>query len=154
MLPIVIKFTPSELGRVVFEAEVMTSDRLTLDTVSFKLDTGSDFTTLSCKDLAILGYTEEILKTCNVYGYASTAGGDVAMQYIDNVSIKFGDRELQGCRIFFALGTKLSSLFGSDILKYFTYTVDNDSYELRMSAKKKTVVPKAGEPQIHVYSLD
>jgi len=154
MLPIVITFMPSVLGRVVFEAEVLTADRLTLDTVTFKLDTGSDFTTLSCKALASLGYTDEILSTCSIYGTATTGGGNVLLQYIDNVSIKFGDREIQGCRVFFALGTKLSSLFGSDILKHFTYTVDNELCEFRMSATKRVVTTQAGDPQIQIYSLD
>ena len=56
MLPIVIDFTSSNLGRVEFDADVMTGDRKSLRSVEFKLDSGSDFTTLSCDDLEMLGY--------------------------------------------------------------------------------------------------
>ena len=72
-----------------------------MDTITFKLDTGSDFTTLSYDDLKLLGYEDEYLHKCAVYEtIASSAGGTIELQYLDNISIKFGERELQGCRIF------------------------------------------------------
>ena len=154
MEPIVINFTPNATGRIIFHAEVMTADRLSLDTVSFKLDTGSDFTTLSYDDLTLLGYTEDSLRTCNIHGKATSAAGYVDLRYIDNVSLKFGDREIQGCRIYFALGSRLNSLFGSDILRYFNYSVNYDTGEfiLREAA---TVPPRLyGETQLYIYSLD
>ena len=107
MVPIIIDFTPGNLGRVVFAVKVMTGDRKSLKTVIFKLDSGSDFTTHNCDDLENLGYTQEFLKSCPFHSTrASTASGGsvLPLQYIANVSIVFGDRELQGCRIYFAIG--------------------------------------------------
>ena len=54
MHPIIIPFSPSSLGRVEFSAQVMTGDRKTFGEVEFKLDSGSDFTTLSCDNLDVL----------------------------------------------------------------------------------------------------
>ncbi|MCL2087830.1 MAG: retroviral-like aspartic protease family protein, partial [Oscillospiraceae bacterium] len=122
MVPIIIPFTPNSLGRVEFNAKMMTGDRKSLGDIRFKYDSGSDFTTINCDDLDRLGYTQEYLKSCPHHsGGATLATGEnkTPLQYITNVSIKFGDRELQHCRVFFALGTSLRSLFGSDILKYF-----------------------------------
>ena len=97
-------------GRVIFSARIITGDYKSFKRVYFKLDSGSDFTTISCDDLKNLGYTLDFLEKCPFHGTtALSAFGDsqIQMQYILNVSIKFGDRELQGCRIFFALNTNL-----------------------------------------------
>lgn len=154
MESIVITFSPQVTGRIEFGVEVMTADRLSFRTVEFKLDTGSDFTTLSCDDLLLLGYTDAFLQTCNIYGKASSAAGDLDLRYIDNISIKFRDREIQGCRIFFALRSHLRSLFGSDILRYFNYSVNNDIGELKMSMAAKIPKLTHGEPPLHIYSLN
>ncbi|MCL1819139.1 MAG: retroviral-like aspartic protease family protein [Oscillospiraceae bacterium] len=132
----------------------MTGDKKSFDTVRFKLDSGSDFTTLSCDDLDNLGYSDECLQSCKIHGKAYTAtSGEVVLQYIENVSIKFGDRELQGCRIFFALGSGMRSLFGSDILKYFNREIDYDKGELRL--KRTANPPKLvqDETPIQIYSV-
>ena len=157
MVPIIIDFTPGNLGRVVFAVKVMTSDRKSLRSVMFKLDSGSDFTTLSVRALAQLGYTNEFLRTCPFHSLrASTASGGsvLPLQYISNVSIVFGDRELQGCRIYFALGTTLRSLFGSDILKYFNREIDYDSGELRLTERINMPQLSQGEAPIQIYSVE
>jgi predicted aspartyl protease len=156
MQPIIIGFRPSGLGRVEFSADVLTGDMKTLGSVLFKLDSGSDFTTISCKDLEELGYPQEFLQNCPVYGSdASTATEELRLQlrYIAGVSIKFGDRELQGCRIYFALGTELRSLFGSDIMKYFNWEVNYDENKLRLT--QRTALPQmaADEKPIQIYTL-
>ena len=156
MLPIVIDFTSSNLGRVEFDADVMTGDRKSLRSVEFKLDSGSDFTTLSCDDLEMLGYGMEYLKSCPYHNtHASTASEDLVLplQYITDVSIKFGERELQGCRIFFALGTNLRSLFGSDILKYFNREINYDYNELRLTELKSKPILSPSEKPIQIYTL-
>jgi hypothetical protein len=156
MEAIVIGFKPSGLGRVAFPAMVSTGDRKSLGDVSFKLDTGSDFTTLSCEYLEKLGYTDEYLKSRPFHeNKASTATDEreLELRYIEHVSIKFGDRELQGCRIFFALGTTLHSLFGCDILKYFNREVDYDNCKLRLTERVSTPEPATGEKPIQIYAL-
>ena len=157
MQPIVIPFTSGNLGRVGFDAYVMAGDRKTLGKVRFKLDSGSDFTTLSCTALKVLGYTEGFLKSCPFYETkASTASDEfnLPLRYIPNISIKFGDRELQGCRVFFALGTKLRSLFGNDILKYFNREINYDAGEMRLSGRKSSPQLSDGEVPVRIYSLD
>ena len=157
MQPIIIPFTPNNLGRVIFEAQVMTGDRKSFNDVEFKLDSGSDFTTISCDDLTVLGYEWEYLKSCPHHNtQASTASEDLVLplQYINNVSIKFDDRELQGCRVFFALGTKLRSLFGSDILKFFNREIDYDTGELRLIELKSKPILSEGENPIQIYLIE
>jgi hypothetical protein len=157
---ITIDFFSTALGRIDFEADVMTYDKLSFKSVAFKLDSGSDFTTLSCDDLILLGYEEDYLKTCKFHiNTADPAFGTSApIQYIENISLKFGDRELQGCRVFFVLNSGLRSLLGSDILKYFNYEVDyeahQDSGELRLIERKVSPVLAEGETRIHIYSLE
>ena len=155
MEPIVIPFTPNNLGRVNIKISVMTGDRKSLKSVNFKLDSGSDFTTLSCDDLEKLGYLREFLQNCPHYGAASTASNDfdLPLQYITNISLKFGNRELQGCKIFFALDTRLRSLIGSDILKYFNREINYDKGELRLKKTAGKPCLSAGEEPIQIYNL-
>ena len=157
MAAIIIKFTTDNLGRVVFAANVMTSDRKSLESVIFKLDSGSDFTTINNDDLEYLGYTKAFLKSCPFHSTrASTASGGsvLPLQYISNVSIMFGDRELQGCRLYFALGTNLRNLFGSDILKYFNREIDYDKGELRLTERINKPQLSPGEVPIQIYSVE
>ena len=156
MSPIVIPFNPSKLGRVRFFADVSTGNRKSLKSIQFKLDTGSDFTTLSCKDLGILGYTREFLESRPFHENDAVFGDNVTtspIRYIRDVSIKFDDRELQGCRIFFALDTELQSFFGSDLLKYFNIEINNDAHELRLTTCVNKPSLASGETPIHIYSL-
>jgi hypothetical protein len=157
MQSIIIPFTSNELGRVEFYAHVMTGNRKSLKKVDFKLDSGSDFTTISCRDLIRLGYSQEYLESCPFHETGATLAADdhkTTLQYIPNVSIKFGDRELQQCRVFFALGTKLRSLFGSDILKYFNREIDYDTGVLTLKERKNKPKLATGEVQIQIYSLE
>ena len=154
MIPITINFTPMGLGRIEFETKVMTADRMSLRSVMFKLDTASDFTTLSLDDLYSLGYKPEQLRKCKIFeGSASTGGGDLELRYIENVSIKFEDREIQNTRVFFAPKTKLRSLFGCDILKYFNFSVDYDNGTLTLSQAAKAPKLSPGETPIQIYEL-
>jgi len=157
MVPITISFTPNNLGRIVFLAQMMTGDRKNLNDVLFKLDTGSDFTTISCDDLDRLGYSPEYLKSCPRHEVRASLASDelrVPLQYIPNVSIKFGERELQHCRIFFALGTKLRSLFGTDILKYFKMEICYDIGEFKLTKREEKPLLSTGETPIQIYSIE
>jgi hypothetical protein len=156
MQPISVPFTPSGLGRVEFTAGVSTADRKSFYSVNFKLDSGSDFTTISCNDLIKLGYTQDFLQNCPLYANeASTATEELKLQlrYITDVSLKFGDRELQGCRIFFAPDTELRSLFGSDVLKYFNWEVNYDESKLKLTQRASVPALTLGEKPIQIYNL-
>ena len=101
MEPIVIPFVSNNLGRVDFTADVMKSDYKSFGSVLFKLDSGSDFTTIDCADLDELGYTQDFLESRPFHpSSVSTASSEIRLQYITNVSVKFGNREIQGCRVF------------------------------------------------------
>jgi len=157
MPPIIIPFTPNYLGRVIFNADVITGDLKSFDRVVFKLDSGSDFTTIEFAVLLSLGYTREFLKNCPSHDEViSTAYQDnkKPLQYISNISIKFEDRELQGCRIFFALDSNLKSLFGSDILKYFNWGVNYDEGIFHLNERKNAPLLQENEHPIHIYSLE
>jgi hypothetical protein len=157
MQPIIINFETSGLGRVGFSADVSTANGKSFDDVDFKLDSGSDFTTISRDDLFDLGYTLEFLQSCPIYeGGASTASEGLKLQlrYITDVSIKFGDREIKGCRIYFSLDTNLRNLFGCDILKYFNREIDYDKGELRLMQRAAMPQLIVGETPLHIYTLD
>jgi len=152
----VIPFDRNNLGRIEFDLDVITGDYKTLGPVEFKLDSGSDFTTISCDDLETLGYTRDFLESCPFHQLkASTASDEynLPLQFITNVSIKIGNRELQGCRVFFAIDTKLRSLFGSDILKYFNWEVNYDKGELQLTELLSKPLLSEGETPVHIYSL-
>ena len=156
MQRIIVPFSSDGLGRVEFPAFISTGNRLSLEAVRFKLDSGSDFTTLSYDDLLDLGYTHKFLQGCPHHSnLVSTASENLnlRLQYISDISIKFGDRELQGCRIFFALGTKLRNLFGNDIMKYFNREIDYDAGELRLTQRMTAPELSAGEKLIQIYTL-
>jgi hypothetical protein len=156
MQPITVSFQPNSLGRVIFSAEVMTGDCKSFDSIEFKLDSGSDFTTLSCEDLNDLGYSEEFLQSQpfrETLASAASTELTLHLQYIDSVSIKLGDRELQNCRIFFALGTKLRSLFGSDILKYFNREIDYDAGKFKLTQRATAPELAVGENALQIYEL-
>lgn len=61
---------------------------------------------------------------------------------------------------FLALGTDLRSLFGSDILKYFNYSVNfdvngiGDTGEFQISQALRVPRLSKGEKQIQIYSID
>ena len=147
-----IPFEYNSLGRVDFAVDVMTSDLKSFDAVRFKLDSGSDFTTISCEDLDNLGYTREFLEKCSLHHLSAiTASGNIRLQYIKNISIKFGEREIQNCRIFFALDSQLRSLFGSDILKYFNWGVNYDKKLLQLNKAETVPALSEGEVPLQIY---
>ena len=77
MEPITIQILSGNLGRVIFNADIMTSDKKSFGDIRFKLDSGSDFTTINCDDLYDLGYTNEFLHSCPFHTIkASTASDD------------------------------------------------------------------------------
>ena len=102
--PIIIPFEHSDLGRVEFFLQVQTGDGLSLDDVAFKLDSGSDFTTLSCEDLKNLGYTQEFLQACpfhHVSASAASADIEFRLQYLESIAIKFGEHDIERLPDFF-----------------------------------------------------
>ena len=152
---IIIPFEFNSLGRVDFFADVMTSDYKSFDSVRFKLDSGSDFTTIDSQDLYNLGYTRQFLEGCPFHHLSvTTASNDIRLQYIKNVSIKFSEREIQNCRIFFALDSQLRSLFGSDILKYFNWGVNYDKKVLQLDKTENVPALSEGEEPLHVYTIE
>ncbi|MCL2086845.1 MAG: retropepsin-like domain-containing protein [Oscillospiraceae bacterium] len=174
MTPIKINFETDERGRVDFEADVTTFDSKSLRPIKFKLDTASDFTTLSDEALERLGYTEELLlNECNdITHKAITGAGEIPLRHIDNVSIKFGDREIQHARVFFMLKKdldikirqaidkgeikqpKLNTLLGSDLMKHFNFTVNYDDLELTLWKTTRTPKLSQGEKPIQIYSVE
>ena len=155
MAAIIIPFEFNSLGRVDFIADVVTSDFKSFKGVRFKLDSGSDFTTIDSKDLYNLGYTRGFLENCPFHHLsASTASSNIRLQYIKNVSIKFIEREIQNCRIFFALDSQLRSLFGSDILKYFNWSVDYDKKILQLNKTENVPTLSEGEESLQIYTIE
>jgi len=153
---IVVPFEFASLGRVEINLEIMTGDRKSFERVKFKLDSGSDFTLIKTDDLLRLGYTKVFLESCPLHENPArtVSASRLDLRFITGVSIKFGDRELQGCRIFFSLDKHTSNLIGCDILKYFNWSVDYDKGELAMVERKIKPKLSIGEKKIHIYTLD
>jgi len=155
--PVIIHFQASSLGRIEFSVDVLKGDFKSFKAVRFKLDSGSDFTTVDCDDLYELGYTQDFLAKCPFHTtIASTASADIRLQYIKNISIKFDDREIQGCRIFFSQdkGTQLRSLFGCDILKYFNWEINYDKSILRLAYVENKPQLSEGETPLQIYTVE
>jgi len=155
--PIVIDFDSDEsgYGRVLFNALVSTSNLRNFRDVKFKLDTGADMTTISITDLHNLGYTDEYLQS---RPFSNTTvivadGTKVKLQYITNVSLKFKDREIQNAKLHFAFGTKMSNLFGNDILKMFHVNIDRDKSLLKLTETETPPKLIDGEIAIQIYNL-
>ncbi|MCL1999115.1 MAG: retroviral-like aspartic protease family protein [Turicibacter sp.] len=152
--PIMIDFTSDKWGRVYIKADILKSDLLSFDEIEFKLDTASDFVTLSMTDLYKLGYTDEHLRTCPTHGIVTTADGkEIVLQYLTNISIKFEDREFQQVKVYFAIGTKMRTLFGNNILKYFNLTIDRDKGFVALNRRTTEPTLSAGELPLQIYSL-
>jgi len=156
-IPIIIPFIPNQLGRILFPVQVQSGDGLSHREVEFKLDTGSDFTLLSQGSLKKLGYSEAMLKACPTFkGNPSTANSKQGgkLQYLSNISIKFFDREIQGCTVYFSLVDDYRNLFGADILKYFNKNIDEDKGILTLTKKIKPPLLLENEVPIQIYSLE
>ncbi|MDR2167902.1 MAG: hypothetical protein LBE35_08665 [Clostridiales bacterium] len=156
MQPIKIKFEKCDLGRVIIQASVLKSDKLSHDYVYFKLDSGSDLTTISLKDLDNLGYTEEFLRNCPIYEPGATGAGGhaITLRYLPNISIMFEDREIQGCKLYFSLEARMRSLFGNDILKYFNREINYDEGELRLNPRDERPGLLKNETPLNIYFLE
>ena len=126
MEPIVIPFVSNNLGRVDFTADVMKSDYKSFGSVLFKLDSGSDFTTIDCADLDELGYTQDFLESRPFHpSSVSTASSDIRLQYITNVSVKFGNRE-----------------------------INYDDRIMRLAQARRKPQLSEGETRLHIYSIE
>ena len=156
-VPIIIPFIPNQLGRILFPVQVQTGNGIAHKKVIFKLDTGSDFTLLSRTSLKDLDYDEAMLKACPIFeGNPSTANSKRSgkLQYISNISVKFFDREIQGCTIYFSLVDDYKNLFGADILKYFNKNIDEDNGIFTLTKKIKPPLLLEDEIPLQVYSLE
>ena len=143
MKKIEIDFAPNGLGRVEFEVKIpVIGDRRKhqmFAQVTFKLDTASDFTTLSLRDLKKLGYKLDELKKCDFHidsktGERVLVNGRFPIQYMDDFMIIIGQTVIKNVRVFFVTNESenLRSLFGGDITKYFNYTVNSDERRLTL----------------------
>jgi hypothetical protein len=84
----------------------------------------------------------------------SWSGAESTLRYIEDFSITFGgDRAVRKCRIFFTLESDTSNSLGSDILKYFNYSVDFDKGELTLVKRESEPPLSKGESRLYVYSL-
>ncbi|MCL1987985.1 MAG: retroviral-like aspartic protease family protein [Firmicutes bacterium] len=155
--PIVIDFNLDETGygRVLFDIDVSTSNLRNFRDVKFKLDTGADMTTISITDLHNLGYTDEYLQSRPFSDTIVTIadGTKVKLQYLTNVSLKFKDREIQNTKLHFAFGTKMSNLFGNDILKMFHVNINRDKSLLTLTETAEPPQLADGEIAIQIYNL-
>ncbi|MDR0220348.1 MAG: hypothetical protein LBI54_02960 [Lachnospiraceae bacterium] len=84
---------------------------------------------------------------------AASALLKLELRYITNVSLKFGEMELQGCTVYFSPDADIRNLFGGDILKYFNWAVDNDNGEFCLTPRAAAPELAPGEAPIHIYTL-
>jgi len=152
-----IPLNTNELGRVEIYVDVSARDGKSFGRINFKVDSGSDFTIINTKDLLRLGYTFDFLRSCSFHSNPAKAVSSdfrLKLQYIPNITIKFGQREIQGCRIFFSLDKSLSNLLGCDILKYFNWNISYDNCTLSLTERGTKPPLAMGETPVHIYSLN
>jgi hypothetical protein len=167
--PIIIPFTTNDFGRVMFTAQVLKQDFKSHGRVDFQYDSGSDITLLSVAALDDLDYERSFLETCPIVSVedgrpvivntadgktARTSDGELAhLRCIRNLTIKFGNRELVGCTIYFALDSDMSTLFGGNILKYFNREINYDAAQFILTPRTTQPVLSGNEKPIQVYSV-
>ncbi|MDR1687375.1 MAG: hypothetical protein LBS21_02030 [Clostridiales bacterium] len=164
--PIIVSLRPNNLGRVLFSADVLGASKKQQNDVEFKLDSGSDFTIISRRDLIrSLGYSKEFLNSCPLYytenprvNATQVDGTPLPLRYIKNISMMVNGREIINTRIFFQSeeqkGKETRNLFGTDILKYFNWSIDYDKWLLTLSKRNLANVELSpGEKRLEVYDL-
>jgi len=152
---IILDFETNEVGRILIDVKVLTGNSLSHKTVKFRLDTGADYTIIGMDTLRHLGYTDEFLHSCPKEKYPATAANNTKVQlhYLENVSIMFNEREIQGCRIYFSPNAKMRNLFGCNILKYFNYMINYDFAEILLQERSTMPQLSEGEKPIQVYEI-
>ncbi|MCL1999015.1 MAG: retroviral-like aspartic protease family protein [Turicibacter sp.] len=153
--PIIVKFAENNDGLIKGNIGVLKADRLSHSDVEFKIDTGANLTVINHKHLANLGYTQEFLQNCPDYTEreVTTANGVVVtLKYIDHMSLMFGDREIQNCKIYFSLESDMRTLFGTDFLRRFNLTINYDDRKVLLYKRDMEIT--VGEIQPQIYSLD
>ena len=124
------KFALSDEGRSYLQIYMKPNKRTTLSRVQFKVDTGADFTTISKKELVLLGYSYEWLEEhmkVDVTHTLSRAGGKPQPAYYIQITVSnILGRELLNWPFYIRKERDLDfpNLLGLNLLIYFNICFD------------------------------
>jgi hypothetical protein len=107
-------------------------DRLILDYVTFKVDTGSDFTTISWESLEFLGYSKKWVRANTIKAIPSRLadGTEIVSRLITIGIINFGGFDIKDARILAPQeDLDLKNLFGLNLLYGFRTVYDTKAWE-------------------------
>ena len=171
----------SEGNRVFVTIPIFTKNMKGEKDVTFKLDTGADFSTISIKDLEILGYGENDVKA-SAYptGHGSVATRDVSEHYTIDLRVKhiFGQiipkglevpfvcisrkriaapyklSYCQTCRLVGIKDSGFRSLLGNDILSCFNIHIDRANNYVSFERVKDLQERNRMYPKCEMHSLE
>ena len=133
-------------GRALIPLLIKPLDSFVLEPIDFKLDTGADLTTISKKDLNILGYSNIWIKENIVKDPSrilSSAGGKQISAHYIRISIS----NLYGLDLikwpFYIRpdeNTDFPNLLGINVLSYFNFSFNYDEGIVEISRAKATCI--------------
>lgn len=150
------EFFLSEEGRGLVPVFMKPQDGITLELVSFKVDTGSDITTISKEWLQLLGYSQNWIATNAVEDKGRTisrAGGkDEPAWYITIPIANFAERDMKNWPFYVRIeeGRDFPNLLGLDVLSNFNFTFDYDkgAFIVEQAENPRIVLPKFKNQEI------
>ena len=140
------RITLTTEGRAMIPFAMKPKNGIILEFVDFKLDTDADLTTISKKDLGILGYDVTWIKVNAVQDIKrtlSSAGGGKVPAYFVTIPVSnlFG-KDFKQWPFYIRIedDRDFPSLLGINILSYFNFTFNYDTGCLEIEAAKKPVI--------------
>ena len=137
-----------EMGRAFVPIYIKPFASTTMNPINFKVDTGSDITTISKRDLAYMGFTTDWIKqNANIYGHAdkpTTASGekvDAGYVLIPLLNILGYEAKNWPIQIIMDEDHDFRNLLGRDLLVGFNFCFDFDSNHFTIE-KTKAFIPR------------
>lgn len=157
MRPLTATFVPNAEGRVLIDVDVICSDKISYETIVFKLDTGSDFTVLNNNVLKdVLGYSDSDLRACPKHDkpVITASGEELFFRYIRGSLIRIDGQRMR-CDIYFCVDkTVQNNLLGANLLKNFKLAIDNDANTVHFIERQTEVLMGKGETPLQLFELE
>ncbi|MDR2166288.1 MAG: retropepsin-like domain-containing protein [Clostridiales bacterium] len=152
-----------EAGKIIVPMNIQDANLKDMSEVDFKVDTGSDYTTISKKELYTLGYSADWIKQNAIRNDrdAKTADGStIPIYFLQIPKMNILGTEVSNMRLHILLdgdggaARDLNNLLGLDLLLSFNYMVNNDEDEFIIHRTTKPSKTKTIYPEVQLFNLD
>jgi len=133
-------------GRAMIQFQLKPFEGMTLERVRFKLDTGADLTTISKKELNVLGYSPEWIKENTVKEekrtLSSAGGRSVTAYYVPILISNLFGRDFKKWPFYIRIedDRDYPNLLGIDVLAHFNFSISYDSGFLEIEPASNPVI--------------